>query len=362
MMNQDIQCLNFRATKKVKNVKSNVFCSLVNIDKKWNEEIKKFDFDIYHLSDWLNCSKEIDKGEPKGLIIRIENRTLLFPLIIRKVDNIFWDATSTYGYGGPLGDNLLNKYEIDELLYAALEFLKEKNFISWFIRLHPILNKNWESSFGVIVDHGPTLSSDLTKTEEEHWAETQNRHKRGIKKALKESIVVKVERLTKENVILFSKIYTETMKHLNASEFYFFDEAYFLKLSEKLSDKIVIIIAYDKLKPIAASLYTHCKESKIMQYHLGGTLNDYRALQPAKLITHTARAWGRENGYKFLHLGGGVGASLDSLYEYKKGFSSNEHLFRTHRIIINQSKYTELVPDELESTDSKGFFPLYRKP
>ena len=42
MMNQDIQCLNFRVTKKVKNVKSNVFCSLVNIDKKWDEEIKKF--------------------------------------------------------------------------------------------------------------------------------------------------------------------------------------------------------------------------------------------------------------------------------------------------------------------------------
>lgn len=343
-------------------INSEVVCSLVDINDKWDKEVKQFDFDIYHLSDWMKCSTEIDKGEAKGLIVRSRNKSLLFPLIIRKVDEVYWDATSTYGYGGPLGDTFLSSQEIDQLLQNAIDFLREKNFISWFIRLHPILNKDWKSNHGFIVEHGPTLSSDLTKTEEEHWAETQNRHRRGIKKAIKESITTKVEDLNETNAIIFSAIYTETMAHLTASEFYFFDESYFLKLAECLSNRIIIITAYDKHKPIASSIYTYCEESKIIQYHLGGTLSDYRDLQPAKLITHTARAWGRENGYKILHLGGGLGASLDSLYEYKKGFSSNEHLFRTHRMIINDEKYRELVLQQDNITDLTGFFPLYRKP
>src|SRR5690606_4139592 len=165
-----------------------------------------------------------------------------------------------------------------------------------------------------------------------------------------------------ENALTFCKIYTETMQHLNASDFYFFDQDYFLNLAKNLPDRLLLITAFDQDKPIAASIYTLCPESQIMQYHLGGTLDTYRDLQPAKLITHVARTWGRENKYSLLHLGGGLGASLDSLYEYKKGFSSNEHLFKTHRIVVNQDIYIKLLDQNGEVGDLTKFFPLYRKP
>ena len=338
-----------------------VNCRFVEIDDDWDQQVAAFNFDIYHLSGWLKSSTIIDGGECKGLIVEAEDKQLLFPLIIRKINEEFWDATSTYGYGGPLGDNLLSVEDLNYLLEQTIIFLKQHHCVSLFMRLHPILNANWNVGVGTVVTHGPTLSSDLTKTEEEHWSETQTRHRRGINKALKNSISTKIEKLNHENALSFCKIYTETMQHLNASDFYFFDQDYFLNLAKNLPDRLLLITAFDQDKPIAASIYTLCQESQIMQYHLGGTLDTYRDLQPAKLITHVARTWGRENKYSLLHLGGGLGASLDSLYEYKKGFSSNEHLFKTHRIVVNQDIYIKLLDQNTKVGDITKFFTLYRK-
>lgn len=205
--------------------------------------------------------------------------------------------------------------------------------------------------------------SDLSKSEEEHWSETQNRHRRGIKKALKMDVVTKIERLTRENAVMFSNIYKETMAQVKADQYYFFDDDYFFNLLENLQDRILLITAYQDNKAIGSSIYTICKESGIMQFHLGGTLNAYTHLQPSKLITHVARDWGRTNHYKLLHLGGGVGSNLDSLYEYKKGFSSQELLFKTYRLVVNPAKYEALVADSwfTENDLRSDFFPLYRK-
>lgn len=333
----------------------------LSLDDSWDKEVQNHTFDIYHLSGWLKSSSIIDGGEAKGLVVYFRNKSILFPLIVRKLENDYWDATSTYGFGGPLGEGEFTVEELDMLLKLTLEFLKKEKCVSWFLRLNPILNKNWNSSIGKIVEHGPTLSSDLSKTEEEHWSETQNQHRRGIKKAMKSGIEIDIDSLNEKNYLTFAKIYSETMKHLNASDFYFFNDSYFLELAKNLSDRLILITAYYEGLAIASSIYGHCEESGIMQYHLGGTLNDYRNIQPAKLITHKAREWGRQNNYKLLHLGGGLGAQLDSLYEYKKGFSSNEHLFKTHRFIIDHEKYNELLDSNTEADMLEGFFPLYRR-
>jgi len=64
-----------------------------------------------------------------------------------------------------------------------------------------------------------------------------------------------------------------------------------------------------------------------------------------------------------LHLGGGLGSKLDSLYEYKKGFSSRELLFKTYRLVVNPAKYAALVANKwfTENDLSSEFFPLYRQ-
>ncbi|WP_435979261.1 GNAT family N-acetyltransferase [Psychrobacter sp. DM4] len=334
-----------------------------DIDKKWDKDILNHNFDIYHLSGWITASASMDGGRPQGIVAEYKNKKLFLPIIVRDIDGKYWDATSTYGYSCPLIDETLTDDETNGIFEEVRHFLFKAGCVSLFTRLHPIINKEWIPSVGRAFTHGLTLVCDLTKSKDEHWAETQNQHRRGIKKALKMDVTTKIERLNEDNIKVFSKIYKETMTHINADDYYFFDDNYFNGLSKNLYDRLLLVSAYKDGKAIASSIYTCCKESGIMQFHLGGTLNEYRRLQPSKLITHVARDWGRQNHYKALHLGGGVGSNLDTLYEYKKGFSSQSLLFKTYRLIINQPEYDSLVDSvgfDEEELDS-DFFPLYRQ-
>ena len=335
-----------------------------DIDEYWDEEVVDYNIDIYHLSGWLKSSTIIDTGEPKGIEAIYKNKKILFPLIIRNIDDKYWDATSTYGYGGPIVDPALTKSDIDAMMYGVEDFLFQKGCISWFIRLHPILNKDWKAAIGTIVTHGPTLVSDLTKTEEEHWQETQRRHRQAIKKSFKSEVIIKIEKISKSNIRVFSKIYKETMIKVCANQYYHFNDNYFSCLCDYLPNRILLITAYKGDVAISSTMCTICDESKIMQFHLSGTLDDYRILQPSKAIIHVAREWGRNQDYKFLHLGGGVGAKLDTLYEYKKGFSSEELDFKTHRVITNLEKYKVLARESeyIDMNMNLDFFPIYRKP
>lgn len=72
-------------------------------------------------------------------------------------------------------------------------------------------------------------------------------------------------------------------------------------------------------------------------------------------------------GNEFLHLGGGVGASLDSVYSFKKGFSKLQHTFMTLGLIIDENKYNYLtnlraksLNTEAEKLIQTSFFPAYR--
>ncbi len=336
----------------------------MELNEEWDQKIANHKFDIYHLSGWVNASTVIDKGRPLGIVAKYQDKKFFLPIIIRDIDEEYWDATSPYGYGGPVIDSSLTYDEIDIILQAIKSFLYKEGCVSLFTRLNPIVNEQWSSTIGTSVKHGFTLMSDLSKSEEEHWQETQNQHRRGIKKALSKDIVTKVESLDEEGIKTFLEIYHETMVKVGATDYYFFDDSYFYNLSNNLQERLLLITAYEKEKAIASSIYTICKESGIMQFYLGGTLNEHRKLQPSKLITHTAREWGRKNGHKVLHFGGGLGCSSDSLYEYKKGFSSQELVFKTWRLIVNAEKYAQLVIDNSELTEDElqsDFFPLYRK-
>lgn len=337
--------------------------SFVDLDEEWDQQIMNYQFDIYHLSGWVNASTIIDEGRPQGIVAEYQGKKFFLPIIIRDIDKEHWDAVSPYGYGGPVMDSDLTYYQVDIILLAIKEFLYNKGCVSLFTRLNPIINKDWISIIGNSVAHGFTLISDLSKSADEHWQETQNQHRRGIKKALNKGIVAEIETLNEQGIQTFLEIYRETMEKVEADDYYFFKDSFFYNLSANLQERLLLVTAYENDKAIAASIYTVCKESGIIQFYLGGTLNDYRKLQPSKLITHVAREWGRENGHKVLHFGGGVNCKADSLYEYKKGFSSQELVFKTWRLIIDVEKYNQLViaDDELTTDDLQSeFFPLYR--
>lgn len=90
-------------------------------------------------------------------------------------------------------------------------------------------------------------------------------------------------------------------------------------------------------------------------------------MSPTKLLIHAAGGWYRQQGVKTLHLGGGLGAGNDSLFQFKAGFSKKRALFHTCRIILNKDRYDALTAMHQKQTglaqkEATDYFPAYRAP
>jgi hypothetical protein len=115
----------------------------------------------------------------------------------------------------------------------------------------------------------------------------------------------------------------------------------------------------------AAGLFTGVGD--IVQFHLSGTSPEFVKSGPSKLMLHRVRLWAKEAGFRWLHLGGGVGASEDSLFEFKAGFSDLREVFSSFRAVLDAERYEVLVQRWSSATgaradDPGAFFPAYRAP
>ena len=130
--------------------------------------------------------------------------------------------------------------------------------------------------------------------------------------------------------------------------------------------RLLIVLTPDK-QVACGGIFTYYAD--VIQYHLGGTAASELRIAPSKLMFDTVIADAAtaetpdhhhvtDQPFRWLHLGGGVGAKDDNLARFKKGFSNREHWFRTLEMIHDPSTYKNLSG----SREDAGFFPLYRSP
>ena len=158
------------------------------------------------------------------------------------------------------------------------------------------------------------------------------------------------------------------MQRVGASAGYFFEDRYFTGLAEQLGETLqLFVVRLPDGAPISAGLFTLC--DGIMQYHLGGTRTDALQYSPMTLLLDTARLWAAEQQARVFHLGGGVGAQTDSLFQFKAGFSPRRHEFLTWRWILEPDRYRALCDERQQLDDALGlepalpdYFPAYRAP
>jgi lipid II:glycine glycyltransferase (peptidoglycan interpeptide bridge formation enzyme) len=205
------------------------------------------------------------------------------------------------------------------------------------------------------------VSIDLTLSTEELWAQTRHDHRRDITRALRLGYIARMDEEWR-HLASFIRVYEATMTRLSASRFYFFDVAYFEGLREALGESLHLCVVEKDGAIAAAGLFV--ETDGLVQFHLSGTDDAFRMVQSTKLMLHFVRGWAKDRGNQVLHLGGGVGASNDSLLSFKGGFSPLRHPFATLRVVVDESDYRRLVaasdPD-LDPGVRSGFFPLYRQ-
>ena len=331
---------------------------------KWDEVITSFaDYDVYYLSGYARSFFIHGDGEPHLLYYIGESLRAVYVYMKRQTAlNGVYDSITPYGYGGVLFDGNVNE---ENLLLFRDEFLQKmqnENIISDFVRYHPVLeNAICMKSISQVIDLGHTIAMDLTSPEV-IWENITSKNRNTIRKAQKNNIQI---HHTDDYSIFqsFISIYNQTMDRDNADKYYYFKEHFYKVIYDYLKGNFQVFYATLDDKIVAASLILYA--NKQVHYHLSGSLSEYRHLAPTNLLLYQVALWGCENGFKTLHLGGGLGSGNDSLYKFKAAFNRNSGLqFSIGKQIFNQELYDKLVELRLQkdpnfNVESK-FFPLYR--
>ena len=323
----------------------------------WAQELMSMNHDFHVLFESQDFTDELN--QPVLLKFTHNEKVILLPLIKRKINNSeYCDFTSVYGYAGPMvnfnccEDELITLYQ--KLL---LKYFKEQKTVSVFSRFHPLLDqKNILNGFGEIINLSNTVSIDLTLPLNEQRKQFRKGVKSDLSKLRKRKLIVE-EVAPIENIDAFISIYNENMDRVGATDNYYFSKVYYENLFGSKSVDARLFFVFEKGIPISASIFVFTK--KIIQYHLSGTRTNHLQNSPVRLLLDHVRELGTNLGFEYLHLGGGVGASEDALFNFKAGFSKVRHDFSVWKFIVDIDKYSDLVESSGINFES-DFFPLYR--
>lgn len=321
-------------------------------------------YDFCHTPDYHQIAEDQQEGLARCIVYEDDHCCICLPLLLREFSNIpqladesSRDITSAYGYVGPIHAGTLTETSIQAFQKGLLEWLDASQVVALFSRLHPLMPAVKElQGLGNIITLSQTVSIDLSQPLEVQRAKYHNSNKNQINK-LRRAYTVKLAE-TPEEVDTYISIYHENMDRVHAKGYYYFSREYFHRLMACEDFKCFIILAMDGDQAMAGSMFI-CT-GQIIQYHLAGTRTAYLKQTPMKLILDEARVWGTSQGYKNLHLGGGVGSVADSLFLFKTSFSDLRHDFKIWKWIVNQEKYDDLVAKVGLSGSDSSFFPLYR--
>ena len=331
----------------------------------WDKIVRSFsDYDVYYLSGYVKAFQIHGDGQP--LLFYYETEKMRAMNVVMKRDisndnrfsekiekNTYFDFITPYGYGGWISEGISS----EDFLLEYENWCGKNNIISEFVRFHPVikncefLRNNYE-----VIDLGGTISMDITSPEV-IWQNITSKNRNMIRKAQKSGVKIYNGRFP-QIFDEFIKIYNGTMDKDNADKYYYFGKDFYDSILNDLKSEAQIFYAELEGKIIAASIILAANGK--LNYHLSGSLREYQSLAPTNLILYETALWGSDNGYKTLHLGGGVGSREDSLYKFKKAFNRGEPCqFSIGKKIFDLEKYNELTDMRNDLTDS-GYFPKYR--
>lgn len=316
----------------------------------WKNILSKVElYDIYHTPTYHSVDFS---GEPRLLVFEEKEEVQALPLIFREIPGtIYKDVTSVYGYAGWIrthNTSFVNVYEIIE------RYFQQEKIISAFSRLHPLISGSDQFFRGEVIDTNLTTAIDTRIQTNRQFNSYAESVRRSIRKAEKKGVNVRLAE-TAGDFEIFIRVYTSAMKQLNSNSFYYFSREYFEKMWKNPDFDCYILIAELENNPIGVAMFTVCNE--IMQYHLGGVVQEYIYLSPLKLIIDRARLLANEQSLKIFHLGGGHGGNNDSLYTFKSRMTTLRFDFKIWKWIVNPVLYKELSKGKGNSL----YFPLYRK-
>lgn len=331
----------------------------------WDRTVQSFkNYDVYWLSGyvkafWIHGDGEplllyYDDGLTRGINAVMKRDIAKDKRFAGKIrEGQYYDFATPYGYGGWI----IEGYETANLFEAYENWIQNNGIISEFVRFHPVLMNHTlcEPFYNIAklgsVVHIPLLSS------EDIWNNLSSKNRNMIRKAIKNGITIYNGRFP-EIYEKFRFIYNSTMDRDDATDYYYFEPEFYSSVLTDLPLNAQVFWAEKDKEVIAASIIIGANGH--LNYHLSGSLYEYRSLAPTNLLLYQAALWGWTNGYKELYLGGGVGSGEDDLFRFKRAFYKGElRQFYIGKRIFDNNTY-DLLQKTNTFIKNKEFFPVYR--
>lgn len=274
----------------------------------------------------------------------------------------YYDATTPYGYGGPLltaGDS--SKELISGFYSAWSDYCHDNRIIAEFVRFHLHDNIDLRLQYpGDIIHISDNVVCDLASTMDEVWMGFDHKVRKNVKRAQSIGLTVTADAVG-EHLAKFVDIYYKTMKRNKAKDYYYFEPSFFENLVRTLKEQFAFFHVWHDERIIATELVL-CSQNYAYSF-LGGTLQDFYPMRPNDLLKFEIIRWCKETGRRVFVLGGGF-LPEDGIYRYKKAFAPGSELpFYTGRKVFQADIYSQLVAIRSQKPEfdaDSRFFPLYR--
>jgi Acetyltransferase (GNAT) domain len=326
----------------------------------WEAHVSRLRHDVYHTPGYATVCEASESHPVRLAVVEASGEVLLAPVLVREIKTEtdagsgLVDFSSPYGYPAPLCSSCDTDIQA-ALLREMLDHFTQSGGVSAFFRSHPFLGLStnvWEQ-VGDVVQHGSTVYLDLEAIAADPVASFRADHRRGIRILAREAFTAQAGRW--DLYPDFSTIYAENMRRVGAAPSLQFADEYFSSLRGLLPQNTRYLTVTSPSGELAAAaiLFT-CGD--FAQYHLSATSDAFLKDAPVKALFPLMVKESLDAGAKWLHLGGGVGGSSDSLFEFKRGFSKLYADFFTYRVVLDETVYNRLGGQ----TAPDGFFPAYR--
>lgn len=343
-----------------------------NDHEKWCEIVEKFDnYDVYYSLDYVKAFKLHGDGEP--ILIHYHDEEIMAINVAMKRDialddrfskslttNKYFDLVTPYGYGGFLIEGNITNENIQRLITEYENKCQQDNIVSEFVRFHPILQNHVHvANIYNVSELGKTITINL-ESPEQIWTDFHGKNRNVIRKAIKSGVEIYWGR-SPELFDKFIKMYDQTMDRDSARDYYYFNKDFYNSILNDLKYNAMIFYAMYENEIISMSIILYSNNQ--LHYHLSASNREFQRLAPTNLLLYEVAKWGFENGYNTFHLGGGLGASEDNLYKFKKAFNRYEDTnFFIGKKIFNKKIYNDLISLRKESDfeQNNDFFPKYR--
>jgi hypothetical protein len=307
--------------------------------------------DVYYSRGFLAASAVLVDGAPVLLELPGEDGTVLFACLLRRDPP---DVVSPYGYGGPVGAGPDPPLERFPAAYEA--WCRARGAVSSFVVFHPLTGSAESAASALFrrIPLGATVAWPLTGRH--LFAGMHRHHRRVVRRAQGEGLEVTIDPAP-TGLASFVALYEETMRRVQASQFYFFPARYWRTL---LSGVALVRVDVRQGGRLLASVLGMGKPPWL-HYHLGARSEAYCGEGASHLALYRLAAWGQEHGFETLHLGGGVGGRPDSLFEFKLRFAPDARVGAAiGKAVHDTDRYLRLA--RVDAVDWDGFFPAYREP